>query len=47
MSVASGDVGEDGEASYAQSAEPNDTGLTLRVVRRDKAPVLCGDDAGA
>lgn len=38
--------GEDGEVAAAQSAEPNDTGLTLRVIRRDKAPVLCGEDAG-
>ncbi|MEL7463827.1 MAG: hypothetical protein AAFN79_07150 [Pseudomonadota bacterium] len=38
--------GEDGEVAYAQSAEPNDTGLTLRVTRRDKSPVLCGEDAG-
>ena len=37
--------GENGEVTHAAAADQGDT-LTLRVVRRDRSPVLCPDGPG-
>jgi len=38
--------GENGDVAAAETADPDDAFLRLRIVRKDRSPVLCPDGPG-